>query len=81
MQTTDTIIALALKYVGTYPSHEASARVCLADAVSLRDAGDLYHARKRAINSLRYSVGILSPHYQRAVAGHVSLCDREGVPL
>lgn len=45
---------------------ESSARLCLADAVALKDSGDYEHARQRAIKSLAYSVGIGSSIYREA---------------
>lgn len=77
MITTADIIAAARKYVGAYPLHEASARVALEDAVNLQEQGDLFYARKRALTSLQYSLGVLSPIYQRAVAVHLMLSDRD----
>ena len=47
---------------------ESSARLCLADAVALKDAGDYDAARTRAIKSLAYSVGIGSTIYKQATA-------------
>lgn len=60
------IIRLARKHVADTASNELSARCCLADAVSLSDDGDYEYARQRALKSLAYSLGILSPVYQRA---------------
>lgn len=45
---------------------ESSARLCLADAIALYDAGNKEAAKLRALKSLAYSVGILSPVYRRA---------------
>lgn len=47
---------------------ESSARLCLSDAISLYDAGNYDAAKTRALKSLSYSVGILSPVYQKAAA-------------
>lgn len=44
---------------------EASARLCLADAVKLYDAGDYEAAQRRALKSLAYSVGVFHPDYHR----------------
>lgn len=43
-----------------------SSRLCLADAVALHDAGDLFAAKERATRSLAYSVGASHPDYIRA---------------
>ena len=50
-------IQLARKHVGNGAVMDSSARVCLADAVALFDAGKLADARQRAVDSLRFSVG------------------------
>lgn len=47
---------------------ESSARLCLADAITLYDKGDFEYAKKRAIDSLRYSVGIFHVDYKKATA-------------
>lgn len=47
-------------------SLESSARVCLEDAVRLKDSGDYEMAANRALKSLAYSVGIFSHHYTKA---------------
>jgi hypothetical protein len=62
--TLDQILALARKHLGG--DMESSARLCLADAVHLRDLGDFTHARARAIRSLEYSIGILHSDYVKA---------------
>ena len=62
--TTDTIIVLARKNLGG--TMESSARLCLSDAISLRDSGDLIAAKARALKSLQYSVGIFHSDYQKA---------------
>ena len=64
--TTDQIIILARKHLGG--EMESSARLCLADAIALRDAAhvDREAVRRRALRSLAYSVGIASPIYLRA---------------
>jgi hypothetical protein len=68
---TKPILDLARKHVATTPEHEGSARLCLADAVALYDAGDWQHARSRALKSLAYSIGILHPDYRRAAKGEI----------
>lgn len=62
--TLNQILALARKHLGG--DMESSARLCLADAIHLRDRGDLTHARARAIRSLEYSIGIFHSDYARA---------------
>jgi hypothetical protein len=65
METTE-IITLAKARL-----HEAqmlsSAAICLHDAETLLLAGDHKFARSRAQQSLKYSIGIFHPDYQRAV--------------
>lgn len=61
-------IILARKHVGNGAAMESSARLCLADAVALRDKGRLVDAKARAIRSLSYSVGIFHSDYRRAIA-------------
>jgi hypothetical protein len=63
MNTNDTIIAARRNLGG---SMESSARLCLADAISLFDAGNEEAAKARAIDSLRFSVGIFHADYQKA---------------
>ena len=62
--TLDQTLALARKHLGG--DMESSARLCLSDAIHLRDQGDLTHARARALRSLEYSVGIFHPDYTKA---------------
>jgi hypothetical protein len=62
--TLDQVIIVARKNLGG--DMESSARLCLTDAVNLRDAGDYEYAKKRAVASLAYSVGVFHPDYQRA---------------
>jgi hypothetical protein len=64
--TLDQILAAARKHVGNGAAMESSARLCLADAVSLKDQGDFKHAKERAVKSLAYSVGIFHADYQKA---------------
>lgn len=61
------IFGLAVKHLGS-GSMESSARLCLADARALEAKGDLENARKRALKSLAYSVGMFHPDYCKAVA-------------
>lgn len=62
--STDQVLILARKHLGG--AMETSARLCLADAIELKNDGRLDEAKLRAVKSLAYSVGILSPVYQAA---------------
>ena len=62
------IIALAGKHIGTGAAMDSSARLCLADAVALRNANKFDDAKRRAIKSLGYSVGLFHADYQAANA-------------
>lgn len=44
-----------------------SANLALSDAIFLQSVGRLEDASKRAISSLKYSVGIFHPDYAKAV--------------
>jgi hypothetical protein len=46
----------------------ASAQICLADAVWLMSVGNESAARRRALKSLQYSVGVFHPDFQQAQA-------------
>ena len=61
----DKVLALARKHIGT-GDMESSARLCLADAVHLNDQGQADYARKRALASLAYSVGVFHADYIRS---------------
>jgi len=63
--TVDQIIILARKNLGGVM--ESSARLCLEDAINLRDAGKYDYAIKRAICSLKYSVGVFHADYKKAI--------------
>lgn len=67
MNASQTIIK-ARKHIGNGASMDSSARLCLADAVALYDAGDTEAAKLRAIKSLSYSVGCFHPDHKAAVA-------------
>jgi uncharacterized protein (UPF0332 family) len=67
MIDTKQILALARKHLGG--DMETSARLCLADAVKLYDEGEYEYAKKRALASLSYSVGIFHADYQKASKG------------
>lgn len=69
---TELVIIEARKNLGG--QMESSARLCLADAIELYDAGNEDAARVRALKSLSYSVGILSPVYQKASANQLPMC-------
>lgn len=58
------VLASARKHLGG--PMESSARLCLADALRLHDAGNFEAARARALKSLAYSVGVFSPAYKAA---------------
>jgi hypothetical protein len=63
---TEKIMALARKHIGK-GMMESSARVCLSDANHLFDRGLIDYAKKRALDSLKYSVGILHKDYKKAI--------------
>ena len=63
---TEQVIRLARFRIGG--QMESSARICLADAVSLYDNGEHEKARARAIKSLAYSVGVFHKDYRSASA-------------
>ena len=60
------VIALAHKHIGG--DMETSARLCLSDAVQLFDKGQFDDAKKRALDSLKYSLGVFHPVYTKASA-------------
>jgi len=64
--TTDQVILLARKHLGAKSGMEGSARVCLHDANHLKDRGFIDLAKKRALDSLRYSVGIFHSDFKKA---------------
>ena len=65
---TDQVLILARKHLGNGAAMESSARLCLEDAVLHTAMGDLDSAKKRAIDSLRYSVGVFHKDYIKAAA-------------
>ena len=67
--STTEILRIARQHVAASPAYESSARLCLADAIRLEYDGDLDRAAKRALDSLRYSIGILHRDYARASRG------------
>lgn len=66
MITADQVVILARRHVADNPANEASARLCLADAVALLNQADYAAAQARAAQSLRYSVGCFHRAYKRA---------------
>jgi hypothetical protein len=67
IMTTDKVMVLARKHIGK-GMMESSARLCLSDANHLFDRGLLDYAKKRALESLKYSVGILHQDYKKAIS-------------
>lgn len=63
--TIDKIIIMARKYRDN-GNMSSSARVCLADAISLYDKGEYDLAKQRALKSLQYSIGANHGDYVRA---------------
>lgn len=61
------IIILARKHLGAGVM-DSSARLCLADAIELYDAGNFACAKSRALKSLAYSVGMFHVDYRKASA-------------
>lgn len=66
---TEGAIRLARKHVGNGAAMESSARLCLQDAIELHAEGEYDYAKKRALKSLGYSVGIFSVDYQKVANG------------
>lgn len=63
----DKIIELAEKNAAPQTADMwESANICLSDAIFLRTAGRLQDSAKRAIDSLKYSVGIFHPDCELA---------------
>jgi len=61
-------IILARKNLGAMEGKmDSSARLCLYDALQCRDNGKYELAKKWAIRSLSYSVGIFHPDYKKAI--------------
>lgn len=67
MTTTSEAIRLARKHIGS-GEMVSSARLALADAISLEAEGKLDLAKDRALDSLAYSVGVFHADYKR-IAG------------
>jgi hypothetical protein len=66
------VLEIARKHVGNGAAMESSARLCLADAVAMRDTAETYDemvaSARTALRSLSYSVGIFHADYQRVAA-------------
>jgi hypothetical protein len=60
------VVNLARKHVGNGAEMESSARLCLSDAVECCNKGAFESAKRHAIKSLAYSVGIFHADYKRA---------------
>lgn len=67
MSTSEVIELAARRAVETSKGMQSSAVLALADARRLAGQGNLRDARNRALDSLRYSVGILHEDYARAI--------------
>ena len=65
---TEQAIVIARKHIGNGALMDSSARLCLSDAIEMMEKGKLENAKKWAIRSLSYSVGVFHPDYQRASA-------------
>jgi hypothetical protein len=63
---TSQVIGLAQKHVRNGALMQSSAQLCLDDAVLLRNNGHLEDAKRRALKSLAYSVGVFHEDYGRA---------------
>jgi hypothetical protein len=63
---TNEVIILARRHLNNGAERSGSARLCLADAVKLQAEGKLAAAKKCALKSLAYSVGISHDDYKRA---------------
>lgn len=66
--TNSEIIAAAAAHAGDRPEFESSARLALSDAQALSATGRHHDARRRALDSLKFSVGVFSPVFEQAVA-------------
>ena len=62
------VLKLARKHIGK-GDMESSARLSLSDANHLYDRGLLDYAKKRALDSLKYSVGVFHADYKKASQG------------
>jgi len=57
-------IEIAKSHIGS-GTMVSSAQLCLADAVALQAKGDEDYSKRRALNSVAYSVGIFHSDYDR----------------
>jgi len=78
--TAEQVIELAATHVGN-GSMASSAQLCLDDARACLANGSPEYARKRALSSLAYSLGMLSPVYKLANGGRVYVKDVQGRPI
>ena len=67
----NSVLILARKHLGK-GAMPASARLALADAVALVNDGKLDDARRRALKSLAYSVGLGHQDYRRAASADLA---------
>ncbi|MDP6942731.1 MAG: hypothetical protein QF464_01165 [Myxococcota bacterium] len=75
MSTTDIKTQVAVAYVvATAAKHanNGSAELCVSDARSCYDRGDMEHAYRRALTSMEHSVGIFHADYLEAKAMEVT---------
>jgi hypothetical protein len=68
MNTTQ-VVELAAKHLLTPCAMQSSAELCYSDAVRMLANGELIAARRWALKSLDYSIGILHPDHRLAVGG------------
>lgn len=68
----DRILILVRSRLGDGTGSDASARVCLADAIACADRGLNADARTRALKALAYQVGVFHADYVRASKGGAS---------
>lgn len=62
IETANAIIKIAKKHA----TKNDSALICYTDAINLIEKDEALHASRRALDSLRYSVGIFHPDYNTA---------------
>lgn len=66
MTSLERVFQLAVRHVADTPATEASARLALRDARTLEQWGDYRGARRRALRSLAYAVGVSHAAYREA---------------
>jgi hypothetical protein len=59
-------LAALLALAGQHAEDDASAEVCLADALATAERGRLGDAAGRAVDSLKYSIGLFHPDFKKA---------------